>query len=152
MSSRVLVLGATAEGRRLAEALTAEGVEVLSSLAGRTADPVLPPGDVRIGGFGGAEGLADWLRADRGRAGVDATHPFAAAITQHAVQAARAPRTPPLRLQPPGWRGEGRGGRGRGGPPGCGGRAGGSRPATTGAGSTRWRRRPRRSPASRTSS
>jgi precorrin-6A/cobalt-precorrin-6A reductase len=104
MSSRVLVLGGTAEGRRLAEALTAEGVEVLSSLAGRTADPVLPPGDVRIGGFGGADGLADWLRADRVRAVVDATHPFAAAITQHAVQAARATGTPLLRLQRPGWR------------------------------------------------
>jgi precorrin-6A/cobalt-precorrin-6A reductase len=103
MTAQVLLLGGTAEGRRLAEALTAEGIDVLSSLAGRTADPVLPPGEVRIGGFGGAEGLVEWLRAHPVRALVDATHPFAAAITAHAAQAARATGTPVLRLQRPGW-------------------------------------------------
>ena len=104
MTEKVLLLGGTAEARRLAEALTAGGVDVLSSLAGRTADPVLPPGEVRIGGFGGAEGLADWLRAHPVRALVDATHPFAAAMTAHAAQAATATGTPGLRLQRPGWR------------------------------------------------
>ena len=104
MSGRVLLLGGTAEARRLAEALTAEGVEVLSSLAGRTADPLLPPGEVRIGGFGGAEGLAQWLRGHPVRAVVDATHPFATAITLHAVRAAAETGTPLLRLQRPGWR------------------------------------------------
>jgi len=104
MTEKVLLLGGTAEARRLAEALTADGVDVLSSLAGRTADPVLPPGEVRIGGFGGAEGLADWLRAHPVRALVDATHPFAAAMTAHAAQAATATGTPVLRLQRPGWR------------------------------------------------
>ena len=58
MTGRVLLLGGTGEARRLAEALVADGVDVVSSLAGRTADPLLPPGEVRIGGFGGAEGLA----------------------------------------------------------------------------------------------
>jgi precorrin-6A/cobalt-precorrin-6A reductase len=100
---RVLLLGGTAEGRRLAEALTAEGVDVLSSLAGRTADPLLPPGEVRIGGFGGAEGLADWLREHPVDALVDATHPFATAITVHAARAAATTGTPVLRLQRPGW-------------------------------------------------
>jgi precorrin-6A/cobalt-precorrin-6A reductase len=104
MTGKVLLLGGTAEARRLAEALTADGVDVVSSLAGRTADPVLPPGEVRIGAFGGAEGLADWLRAHPVRAVVDATHPFAAAMTAHAAEAAAATGTPVLRLQRPGWR------------------------------------------------
>ncbi|WP_448625693.1 cobalt-precorrin-6A reductase [Geodermatophilus sp. URMC 64] len=104
VTGKVLLLGGTGEARRLAEALTAEGGDVLSSLAGRTADPLLPPGEVRIGGFGGAEGLADWLRGHPVRALVDATHPFATAITQHAARAAADTRTPYVRLQRPGWR------------------------------------------------
>jgi precorrin-6A/cobalt-precorrin-6A reductase len=103
VTGRVLVLGGTAEARRLAEVLVADGVDVVSSLAGRTADPLLPPGEVRIGGFGGAEGLAEWLRAHPVRALVDATHPFAATMTAHAVEAAAATGTPYLRLQRPGW-------------------------------------------------
>jgi precorrin-6A/cobalt-precorrin-6A reductase len=103
MSRRVLVLGGTGEARRLAEVLIADGVEVLSSLAGRVAEPVLPPGEVRIGGFGGAEGLAGWLRQNPVRAVVDATHPFAATMTANAAAAAAATGTPILRLQRPGW-------------------------------------------------
>jgi precorrin-6A/cobalt-precorrin-6A reductase len=103
MTGQVLVLGGTGEARRLAKALLAEGVEVLSSLAGRVADPVLPEGDVRIGGFGGAQGLTDWLAGHRPRAVVDATHPFAARITASAAIAAAAAGTPLLRLQRPGW-------------------------------------------------
>jgi precorrin-6A/cobalt-precorrin-6A reductase len=103
MAPRVLVLGGTGEARRLAEALLAEGVDVLTSLAGRIAEPVLPPGEVRIGGFGGADGLAGWLRANPVRAVVDATHPFAAVMTASAARAAEATGVPLLRLQRPGW-------------------------------------------------
>jgi precorrin-6A/cobalt-precorrin-6A reductase len=103
VSGQVLVLGGTGEARALAAALLAEGVDVLSSLAGRTADPVLPAGPVRVGGFGGAEGLAGWLAEHRPRAVVDATHPFAAQITASAATAAAAHGTPLLRLQRPGW-------------------------------------------------
>ena len=101
MTGQVLVLGGTGEARRLASALVAAGVDVLSSLAGRVADPVLPEGRVRVGGFGGAEGLAAWLAEHRPRAVVDATHPFAAQITASA--AAAAGDVPLLRLQRPGW-------------------------------------------------
>ena len=101
MTGRVLVLGGTAEARRLAERLVAEGVDVLSSLAGRVADPVLPPGEVRIGGFGGTAGLVAAL--DGVAALVDATHPFAATMTAHAAAAAAVTGTPLLRLQRPGW-------------------------------------------------
>jgi precorrin-6A/cobalt-precorrin-6A reductase len=101
MTGRVLLLGGTAEARRLAERLVAEDVDVLSSLAGRVADPVLPPGEVRIGGFGGVEGLTAAL--DGVAALVDATHPFAATMTAHAAAAAATTGTPLLRLQRPGW-------------------------------------------------
>ena len=99
----MLVLGGTGEARRLAAALVADGVPVLSSLAGRVAEPVLPAGDVRVGGFGGADGLAAWLVEQRPAAVVDATHPFAAGITANAAAACAATATPLLRLQRPGW-------------------------------------------------
>lgn len=103
MTGQVLVLGGTGEARELAAALVADGVDVLSSLAGRTAEPVLPEGPVRVGGFGGAEGLADWLAEHRPAAVVDATHPFAVQITANAAAAAAAHGTALLRLQRPGW-------------------------------------------------
>jgi precorrin-6A/cobalt-precorrin-6A reductase len=102
-TGRVLLLGGTGEARRLATALVAEGVDVVSSLAGRVADPVLPPGEVRIGGFGGAAGLGAWLQANPVDAVVDATHPFAATMTASAAAAAADARVPLLRLQRPGW-------------------------------------------------
>jgi precorrin-6A/cobalt-precorrin-6A reductase len=103
MSGRVLVLGGTGEARRLATALADEGADVLSSLAGRVADPRLPPGEVRIGGFGGAAGLTAWLQTHPVRAMVDATHPFAATMTASAAAASDVTGIPLLRLQRPGW-------------------------------------------------
>ncbi len=103
MTGRVLILGGTGEARRLATALTDDGVDVLSSLAGRVADPLLPAGEVRIGGFGGVAGLVAWLREHPVRAVVDATHPFAATMTASAAAAAQAVVLPLLRLQRPGW-------------------------------------------------
>jgi precorrin-6A/cobalt-precorrin-6A reductase len=76
------------------------------SLAGRTAKPVLPPVAHRIGGFGGAQGLADWLRAESIDAVVDATHPFAARISANAGVAARQLGVPILFVQRPPWRQE----------------------------------------------
>ncbi|TXJ77925.1 cobalt-precorrin-6A reductase [Streptomyces lavendulae] len=101
----VLVLGGTAEARRLAAALAAHpaGIRVTTSLAGRTARPKAPAGEVRIGGFGGAEGLAQWLRAHRVDALVDATHPFAGSITANAARAAAATGVPMVVLRRPGW-------------------------------------------------
>jgi precorrin-6A/cobalt-precorrin-6A reductase len=100
----LLILGGTAEAVDLAAACaTRSNVEVISSLAGRTRMPVLPPGEVRIGGFGGAEGLARFL-VERGiDVVIDATHPFAAQMSAHAERACREARVPRLRLLRPPW-------------------------------------------------
>jgi precorrin-6A/cobalt-precorrin-6A reductase len=100
----VLVLGGTSEARELAAELAGQpGLRVISSLAGRVRDPALPAGEVRIGGFGGAPGLADWARAHGVDAIVDATHPFAETISAHAVAACARTGLPLLRLTRPGW-------------------------------------------------
>ncbi|MFB6892265.1 cobalt-precorrin-6A reductase [Kitasatospora sp. NPDC056327] len=103
--AHVLLLGGTTEARLLAAALAADssGLRVTSSLAGRVAEPRLPAGEVRIGGFGGPDGLAAWLRAERVTAVVDATHPFAAAMSGNAAGAAAATGVPLLALRRPGW-------------------------------------------------
>lgn len=100
----MLVLGGTAEARELAAALDRRGVAVVSSLAGRVRRPRRPVGEVRLGGFGGPEGLARWLRRAAVAAVVDATHPFAERISASAALACPAAGIPLLRLQRPGWR------------------------------------------------
>jgi precorrin-6A/cobalt-precorrin-6A reductase len=100
----VLVLGGTGEARQLAARLAGiSGVEVISSLAGRTADPARPPGRIRVGGFGGPGGLAAWLAAEHIDAVIDATHPFAADMTASAVAASARLDVPLLLLRRPGW-------------------------------------------------
>ncbi len=101
MHVRVLLLGGTAEARALAAALDAKGIEVISSLAGRVSKPTLPVGPTRIGGFGGAAGLAQFLADESITTVVDATHPFAATITRNAVAAVGD--IPLLVLRRPGW-------------------------------------------------
>jgi precorrin-6A/cobalt-precorrin-6A reductase len=99
---RVLLLGGTAEGRALAEALH-PNVDVISSLAGRVPDPALPVGAVRIGGFGGVDGLRNWIQEQGIDAVVDATHPFAATMTAHAAEVCGELRIPHLVLARPAW-------------------------------------------------
>ena len=99
---RVLLLGGTGEARELAARLH-PNVDLVSSLAGRVPDPALPVGPVRVGGFGGVEGLRNWLTHNQITAVVDATHPFAAAITAHAAQAAAELGLPHLVLHRPAW-------------------------------------------------
>lgn len=96
---RVLLLGGTAEARELAGVLVDGGHHVTTSLAGRVARPRLPVGDVRIGGFGGVEGLR--TAAASYDVVVDATHPFSAGISANAAAACTG--RPLIRLQRPGW-------------------------------------------------
>ncbi|MFE5793902.1 cobalt-precorrin-6A reductase [Streptomyces sp. NPDC056503] len=98
----VLILGGTTEARVLAGLLHPR-TRVTSSLAGRVAAPRLPVGEVRIGGFGGAEGLAAWVREHAVDAVIDATHPFAERISFHAARAAATAHVPLLALRRPGW-------------------------------------------------
>lgn len=102
--TRILLLGGTSEARALAELLIADGAQVTTSLAGRVAEPRLPVGEVRIGGFGGVDGLR--LAMAEYDAVVDATHPFAKIISANA--AAAREDLPLLRLERPGWSGRSR--------------------------------------------
>lgn len=105
MSFGVLILGGTSEARLLAEALSRDlRFPALLSFAGRTESLVRPALPHRIGGFGGADGLAEFLRAGGYRALIDATHAFAARISHNAAAAARAAGVPLLRLCQPAWR------------------------------------------------
>ena len=101
---RILVLGGTTEASRLARALADRpDIEATLSLAGRTIDPAAQPIPTRVGGFGGAAGLAAWLREHRIDALVDATHPFAAQISRNAAEAARETGTPIVAFVRPPW-------------------------------------------------
>ena len=88
----ILILSGTAEARQLAAILVADQVDVISSLAGRVSSPSLPPGRVRVGGFGGADGLAEYLRDHQ----VTAAGTGDSASTSSAEPTPRAiPVTPP---------------------------------------------------------
>ena len=90
MSERILILGGTKEAAELARQLTESGNDVTTSLAGRTKEPKPLAGKIRIGGFGGATGLADWIVKNRIEKVIDATHPFATQISQNALAACAA--------------------------------------------------------------
>lgn len=100
---RLLLLGGTTEASRLAGALAQEGIDSIFSYAGRTSTPITQPLPTRVGGFGGVAGLQTWLLAERISHVVDATHPFAAQISNHAVQACAATGVPLLALERPAW-------------------------------------------------
>lgn len=99
---RVLLLGGTGEARELAARLHPR-IDIVSSLAGRVPDPALPVGSVRIGGFGGVDGLRQWLQDNGIDAVVDATHPFAATMTAHAAAVCNDIGMPHLVLHRPAW-------------------------------------------------
>ena len=101
---RLLILGGTGEAAKLAaQAALLPGVEVITSLAGRTHRPVTPSGRVRIGGFGGDAGLIDYMREQHVDLLIDATHPFAAHISFNAATAAQVCGLPHLLLVRPPW-------------------------------------------------
>ncbi len=102
--ARILILGGTAEARQLAGRLAGRAsLDITLSLAGRTASPAAQPVPVRVGGFGGAEGLANYLVSERIDALIDATHPYAHVISANAVAAARRSGVPLVALRRPPW-------------------------------------------------
>lgn len=98
----ILLLGGTSEARALAGRLHPH-LDVISSLAGRVPDPALPVGRVRIGGFGGVDGLRRYLVDNEISAVVDATHPYAATMTAHAAVVCAELALPHLVLARPPW-------------------------------------------------
>jgi precorrin-6A/cobalt-precorrin-6A reductase len=97
--SHLLILGGTAEALTLAKAASSlAGLDVVTSLAGRTAAPRRPDGGLRIGGFGGIAGLARYLGEAKINLVIDATHPFANLIAAHAWGACQQRGVPFLRL------------------------------------------------------
>lgn len=104
MTHRILILGGTTDARQLAGRLALRAdLSVTLSLAGRTENPVEQGVPVRTGGFGGAHGLAAYLKETRADLLIDATHPYAARISANAAQAARQAGVPILALRRPGW-------------------------------------------------
>ncbi len=91
---RVLLLGGTTEAAQIARALADAGRAAVYSYAGRTGAPLAQPLPVRVGGFGGADGLAAYLRAEGISHVIDATHPFAAQMSRNAVAACASAGTP----------------------------------------------------------
>lgn len=104
MTHRILILGGTTEAREFA-AQIADRLEFAAtlSLAGRTKAPLHQPVPVRIGGFGGTDGLAHYLSESGAHLLIDATHPFAANISRNAASAARATGIPILAIRRPPW-------------------------------------------------
>jgi precorrin-6A/cobalt-precorrin-6A reductase len=101
---KILVLGGSSEASALAALLADDPrFDAILSLAGRTVAPVLPAIACRIGGFGGASGLAHYLQDNAIQALVVATHPFATQIRDNAVTAAGGTKTPLLMIERPAW-------------------------------------------------
>lgn len=105
MSVPILILGGTAEAVQLAAALTEQrpDLDLTIALSGATPKPAALPCRVRIGSFGGADGLADFLCQQGIQAVIDATHPFAAQISRNAEVACQTANVPCLHLQRPAW-------------------------------------------------
>ncbi|MEH1928372.1 cobalt-precorrin-6A reductase [Nostoc sp.] len=101
---RVLILGGTGDAAELAARVAnIQGLEAITSLAGRTQKPSVPLGDFRVGGFGGVAGLASYLRGEQIDLLIDATHPFASQISFNAADAATEVGVPRLMLIRPPW-------------------------------------------------
>lgn len=101
---RILILGGTRDAREIAHALVAAGRNVVTSLAGVTEQPLLPEGEVRIGGFGGVSGLKSYIESREIALVIDATHPFAARMSAQAFEACRETGVRLLRFERAAWR------------------------------------------------
>jgi precorrin-6A/cobalt-precorrin-6A reductase len=101
---RVLLLGGTTEAAQMARALAEADVDAVYSYAGRTEAPTAQPLPVRIGGFGGVDGLEGYLRAEGITHVIDATHPFAAGMSRNAVNACATACVPLIALERRPWK------------------------------------------------
>ena len=102
-TTRALILGGTGDANQLADRLVREKIDAVYSYAGRTQIPLGHSLPTRIGGFGGAVGLADFIREQGITHVIDATHPFAAEMSRHAVEASAATSVPLIALERAPW-------------------------------------------------
>ncbi|CAN7226138.1 cobalt-precorrin-6A reductase [Bradyrhizobium sp. LjRoot220] len=100
---RALILGGTADANLLADNVSRAGLDAIYSYGGRTRAPANQPLPTRVGGFGGASGLADYIRRERITHVIDATHPFAAEMSRNAVAACADSGTPLIVLERAPW-------------------------------------------------
>jgi precorrin-6A/cobalt-precorrin-6A reductase len=100
---RVLILGGTGDANQLADRFVREKIDAIYSYAGRTQIPLGHSLPTRIGGFGGVEGLADFVRNERITHVIDVTHPFAAEMSRHAVEACAQASVPLMALERAPW-------------------------------------------------
>ncbi|MGR3713695.1 MAG: cobalt-precorrin-6A reductase [Shimia sp.] len=103
MTTKLLILGGTTEASALAGLVAAAGVDAVFSYAGRVAAPKSQPLPTRVGGFGGADGLAQYIGESNISHVVDATHPFAAQMSWNAYHACKAEDVPMIALTRPAW-------------------------------------------------
>lgn len=101
--TRALIFGGTSDANMLAAEVARAGCEAIYSYGGRTRAPADQPLPTRIGGFGGASGLANYIRQERITHVIDATHPFAAEMSRNAVAACTATKTPLIALERAPW-------------------------------------------------
>ncbi|WP_407492869.1 cobalt-precorrin-6A reductase [Pseudooceanicola sp. MF1-13] len=99
----ILLLAGTAEARDLARRLAKAGVDAQASVAGAVAQIDAMPLPSRVGGFGGDAGFAAYLDETQPTAIIDATHPFAARITDRTARICADRGIPYLRLDRPAW-------------------------------------------------
>jgi precorrin-6A/cobalt-precorrin-6A reductase len=100
---RALILGGTADASLLAAEIARAGLDAVYSYGGRTRTPADQPLPTRIGGFGGVSGLADYIRREGITHVIDATHPFAAEMSRHAVEACAETCRPLIALERAPW-------------------------------------------------
>jgi precorrin-6A/cobalt-precorrin-6A reductase len=103
MAQNLLILGGTTEASQLARAVADRGIPAILSYAGRVANPRAQPLPTRVGGFGGVDGLARYLRDHNITHLIDATHPFAAQMSSNADAAAKMASIPLAALTRPPW-------------------------------------------------
>jgi precorrin-6A/cobalt-precorrin-6A reductase len=101
---RALILGGTSDANRLADAIARARIEAIYSYAGRTQHPVVHPLPMRAGGFGGVSGLIEFIKAEQITHVIDATHPFAAEMSRHAIAACATLDLPLIALERATWR------------------------------------------------
>jgi precorrin-6A/cobalt-precorrin-6A reductase len=100
---RALILGGTSDANQLADAIARAGIDAIYSYAGRTQSPFTPSLPIRTGGFGGVAGLSEFIARDGITHVIDATHPFAAEMSRHAVEACAVSKIPLIALERAPW-------------------------------------------------